>query len=242
MGQSVEMAKIWNAMAERDLAAARFLANGEFYELAVFLSHGAAACALRAAWCLGRRGPPPNASGLVELAEGLDASEHILAACRRLNPHFAGSRYQNAANGNPADNYDLAFAVELLSLAAQVVEECSGQPVPVSAEAEAEQRDTLVAVRRLALRCRDELEATEVYLFGSRAREDWHFGSDCDVMVLSDRFSGLKRWESCLLIEPLWDGPVSVQPLGLTPEEFEGARDKRGPVAMALADGLIALL
>ena len=114
--------------------------------------------------------------------------------------------------------------------------------VVARAEAEAEQRDTLVAVRRLALRCRDELEATEVYLFGSRAREDWHFGSDCDVMVVSDRFSGLKRWESWLLIEPLWDGPVSVQPLGLTRDEFENARGKRGLVDMALADGVVALL
>ncbi len=110
------------------------------------------------------------------------------------------------------------------------------------AEAEAEQREALLAARRLATRCRDELGATQVYLYGSRARDDWHMESDCDVMVLSEGFAGLKRWESWQLIEPLWDGPVSLQPLGLTPDEFENARGKGGLVDMALADGVVGLL
>ncbi|MFN0146867.1 MAG: nucleotidyltransferase domain-containing protein, partial [Dehalococcoidia bacterium] len=117
------------------------------------------------------------------------------------------------------------------------------KPVAVArAEADAEQRETLAAVRRLAGRCRDELGATQVYLYGSRARDDWHRGSDCDVLVLSARFSGMKLWESWQLIEPLWDGPVSLQPVGLTPDEFENARGKGGLVDMALADGVIAQL
>ena len=117
------------------------------------------------------------------------------------------------------------------------------KPVSVlKAEAVAEHGATLEAVHVFARRCRDELGATQVYLYGSRARDDWHRGSDCDVMVLSDRFEGLKRWESWLLIEPLWKGPVSIEPVGLTPAEFEAAKGKRGLVDMALADGVIALL
>ena len=112
----------------------------------------------------------------------------------------------------------------------------------VRAEAQEEHHLTLAAARRLALRCRDELDAAQVYLFGSRAREDWHRGSDCDVMVLSERFAGLKSWESWQLIEPLWDGPVDIQPVGLTPAVFESARDKGGLVTMALADGVVELL
>jgi predicted nucleotidyltransferase len=110
------------------------------------------------------------------------------------------------------------------------------------AEAEEEQGETLEAVKRLALRCRDQLGATQVYLFGSRARDDWHLGSDCDVFVLSERFAGLKRWEAWQLIEPLWDGPVSIQPYGIAPDAYEAAKGKRGLVDMALADGVVALL
>ena len=112
----------------------------------------------------------------------------------------------------------------------------------VRAEAQEEHHLTLAAARRLALRCRDELDAAQVYLYGSRARDDWHRGSDCDVMVLSERFAGLKSWESWQLIEPLWDGPVDIQPVGLTPAVFESARDKGGLVTMALADGVVELL
>jgi predicted nucleotidyltransferase len=112
----------------------------------------------------------------------------------------------------------------------------------VRAESEEEHRLTRAAAHRLALRCRDELGATAVYLFGSRARADWHRYSDCDVFVLSDRFEGMKPWESWQLIEPLWDGPVDLQPVGLTPAAFESARNKGGLVSMALADGMLSLL
>jgi predicted nucleotidyltransferase len=112
----------------------------------------------------------------------------------------------------------------------------------VRAEAQEEHRLTIEAAFRLARCCRDELGATAVYLFGSRARKDWHRYSDCDVFVLSDRFQGMKPWESWQLIEPLWDGPVDLQPHGLTVAAFENARDKGGLVSMALVDGMISLL
>jgi predicted nucleotidyltransferase len=110
------------------------------------------------------------------------------------------------------------------------------------AEARAEQRDALDAARRLATRVRAELGATDVYLFGSRARTSWRYRSDVDVFVISDRFEGLKPWERWTLIEALWDGPVNLQPHGLTAVEFENARGKGGLVDMATADGMVELV
>ncbi|MFN0095225.1 MAG: nucleotidyltransferase domain-containing protein [Dehalococcoidia bacterium] len=106
----------------------------------------------------------------------------------------------------------------------------------------AEQQSALEAASRLAECVHRELSATAVYLFGSRARTDWHRGSDLDLIVVSDRFAGLKPWESWLLIEPFWDGPVDLQPCGLTPAQFEQAKGKGGLVDMAIADGMISLL
>jgi hypothetical protein len=62
------------------------------------------------------------------------------------------------------------------------------------------------------------------------------------VIVLSSRSEGAKPWERWIAIEALWDGPLSIQPHGLTPEQFEAARDKGGLVTMALADGVMPLL
>jgi predicted nucleotidyltransferase len=112
----------------------------------------------------------------------------------------------------------------------------------LKAEAQEEHDATLAAAGRLAERVHRELDASAVYLFGSRARDDWHLGSDADVFVVSERFAGLKPWERWQLIAPLWDGPVDLQPTGVTPEQFSDAVGKGGLVDMAIADGMVRLL
>ena len=112
----------------------------------------------------------------------------------------------------------------------------------VRAEADAEHAATLAAARRLATRAQCELQARAVHIFGSRARRDWHLGSDADIFVISERFAGMRPWDRWLEIEALWDGPVAIQPHGLTPGEWEHAVGKFGLVDMALHDGMVDLL
>lgn len=116
------------------------------------------------------------------------------------------------------------------------------KPVAIlKAEAQEEHRETLAAAERLALRCRTELSASAAYLFGSRARNDWHRNSDADIFIVSDRFAGMKPWERWSAIAALWDGPVDLQPVGVTAEEWQAAKAKGGLVTMALADGIVVL-
>ena len=115
-------------------------------------------------------------------------------------------------------------------------------PAILKAEAAEQHREVLVAARALARRCRAELGACSVLLFGSRARVDWHRDSDCDVVVISPSFEGMTFAERWKLIYDRWDRPVDLNPIGVTPEEFEAGKEGSGIVAMALADGVIELL
>jgi predicted nucleotidyltransferase len=112
----------------------------------------------------------------------------------------------------------------------------------LKAEAAEEHRAVLAAAKRFAHRAQRELGATAVYLFGSRARGDWRRGSDCDLLVVSPRFAGLRRFERPVLMYELWDGPVSIEPWGVTPEELDAQREGGGLVELVLAGPAIELL
>jgi uncharacterized protein len=108
-------------------------------------------------------------------------------------------------------------------------------------EALAEQQAALEAVRAFAKRAVETWNASAVYLFGSRARDDWRRGSDADVFVISERFEGLSQYERAVELSRLWDGPVGCEPMGFTAAEWEQRRGKPGIVSMALDDGLLQL-
>lgn len=72
-------------------------------------------------------------------------------------------------------------------------------------------------------RCQDELGATAVILFGSRATGDYLFDSDIDICVIAQRFSKMTRKERIDACLRLWDGPVALEPIALTPDELLAA-------------------
>ncbi|MDR7551298.1 MAG: HEPN domain-containing protein, partial [Armatimonadota bacterium] len=57
---------------------------------------------------------------LVELGRVLAVPEEVLSDLRLLNPEYATSRYPDAANGVPAENYDERRATALLQAAERV--------------------------------------------------------------------------------------------------------------------------
>lgn len=109
------------------------------------------------------------------------------------------------------------------------------------AEAREEHGEVLQAARRFAQRAAKQFEATAVYLFGSRARDDWRRGSDADLLVVSNHFAGMSQYERALVLSYLWDGPVGCEAMGATPGEFEQGRYRAGIVSMAIEDGMLQL-
>ncbi len=75
---------------------------------------------LKGVWIHLKRAAPPRHHDLVDLGTELGVSEPVRAALRRLNPEYVVSRYPDAANGVPAENYDVELALELVSHAERV--------------------------------------------------------------------------------------------------------------------------
>ena len=65
---------------------------------------------------------------------------------------------------------------------------------------------------------RENLGRVSVILFGSLARGDHNLWSDIDVIIISERFRGIRFVERCLEIE---DPFGNLSPICWTPEEFE---------------------
>ncbi|MFN0095226.1 MAG: HEPN domain-containing protein [Dehalococcoidia bacterium] len=117
----------WMRTARRDVRVARLtLKEGEF-DSAVFHAHQTAEEALNALWAAQTGELPPRTHNLPDLATGLNASAAMVEGCRRLNPHYAASRYPDAANGDPAGNYSFQIASDFVSFAEEVLEWCSSQ-------------------------------------------------------------------------------------------------------------------
>ena len=57
-------------------------------------------------------------------------------------------------------------------------------------------------------------------LFGSRARGTHRPTSDYDLLIVAKRFRGVPWVERAPLAIRIWDLPVDLEPICLTPEEF----------------------
>lgn len=115
-----EEARRWIAQGDADLAYARASCETGFYFGAAFACHQAADKWLKGAIIELQRRLPPKTHNLVELGRALGVPEDVLSDLRLLNPEYATSRYPDAANGVPAENYDLRKAQHLLEATERV--------------------------------------------------------------------------------------------------------------------------
>ncbi len=115
-----EEARRWLAQGDADLAHARATIQIGFYFAAAFACHQAVEKWLKGAIIELRRTLPPKTHSLVELGRVLGVPEEVMSDLRLLNPEYATSRYPDAANGIPAENYDERRATLLLDAAERV--------------------------------------------------------------------------------------------------------------------------
>ncbi len=93
-------------------------------------------------------------------------------------------------------------------------------------------------IERLIKRLRKSIRLDRVILFGSRARGDWLYDSDVDLVLVSPDFEGVhftKRAESVLR---LWDGKTRPEPICLTPEEYRKQKERVTVVGEAAKHGV----
>ncbi|RLF09306.1 MAG: nucleotidyltransferase domain-containing protein [Thermoprotei archaeon] len=61
----------------------------------------------------------------------------------------------------------------------------------------------------------------EIYLFGSYAKGTHTLESDVDIVVVSERFEGLKRPERVEAVRSMLPEDLGLDIIALTPKEFE---------------------
>ncbi|MEM0459764.1 MAG: nucleotidyltransferase domain-containing protein [Thermofilaceae archaeon] len=97
-----------------------------------------------------------------------------------------------------------------------------------------QKRELLAFLKRL----RDELDVSEVYLFGSRIYGTPLADSDLDMVVVSEKFRERSFIENMELLSRLWDGSFTLEMFPYTPEQLEKYKGRKVVVTEALEKGV----
>lgn len=81
-------------------------------------------------------------------------------------------------------------------------------------------RQVLAPLTEMISRLKAKMKIEAVVVFGSRARDEHLVDSDVDVLVVSDDFKGLPRWERGYIILCEWQSHLPLEPIGMTTEEL----------------------
>ncbi len=94
------------------------------------------------------------------------------------------------------------------------------------------------AFRRFLSRLERELEPEKVILFGSRVRGDCKETSDFDLIIVSKKFRGVRWAERAPIVFRLWDIPLDIEPICLTPGELRRRSKELSIVGEAVRSGV----
>ena len=75
-------------------------------------------------------------------------------------------------------------------------------------------------------------------IFGSRARGDYFLDSDIDLIVVSKDFEDINFRKRMGILLEWWEGPVDLEVLCYTLQEFERKKKQIGIVKQAVKDGI----
>lgn len=108
-------AQLWWKQAVRDLDTARHCREAGDHYAAAFFCQQAAEKGLKALHIEIRKASSGPGHSLVFLGRELGAPKELLTFLRELNPEYIVSRYPDAANGLPHENYDETIATRLIA-------------------------------------------------------------------------------------------------------------------------------
>jgi predicted nucleotidyltransferase len=84
-----------------------------------------------------------------------------------------------------------------------------------------------------------ELRPERVILFGSRARGDHRGTSDYDMLIVAKAFRSVPWAERAGMVMRLWDLPLDLEAICLTPEEFRRRAGDLTVVGVAAREGAV---
>ncbi len=94
------------------------------------------------------------------------------------------------------------------------------------------------AFKLFLARLEESLKPERVILFGSRSRRDYKETSDFDLVVVSKKFRGVPWVRRAPMVIRLWNFPLDIEAICLTPEEFEKRSEELSIVGEAAKSGI----
>jgi len=92
-------------------------------------------------------------------------------------------------------------------------------------------------VKSVLKKVRHTIPIEKALLFGSRARDNWLYTSDVDLLVISSAFSTIPFLDRGKIIYQHWDLPIEFHVVCYTPEEFAKKKMQIGIVQQANLEG-----
>lgn len=77
----------------------------------------------------------------------------------------------------------------------------------------------------------------KIILFGSRARGENLKSSDVDLLIISPDFKGVDFRERIIKVSELWDEEYRIEPICLTPKEYQRRKNEPSIVGRASKEG-----
>ena len=99
-------------------------------------------------------------------------------------------------------------------------------------------REVSLALGKLKTQLSRKYNIDKMLLFGSRARGDWLYNSDVDLLVISKDFEGEKYVNRSADILAYWDEAIDLEVICYTPHEFEKKKNQIGIVSQAAKEGI----
>ena len=98
------------------------------------------------------------------------------------------------------------------------------------------EREVNLKMKKFAKRVRKEFSDAQIYLFGSRAKNDELADSDFDILVVSKGFEGVQFFERPVKMYDYWEEKEPIDAFCYTPKEFLEKKRLIGFVSEALKE------
>src|SRR3989344_427175 len=98
------------------------------------------------------------------------------------------------------------------------------------------EREVNLKMKKFAEGVRKEFSDAQIYLFGSRAKNDGLEYSDYDVLVVSKGFEGVQFFERPVKVYDYWEEKEPIDAFCYTPKEFLEKKRLIGFVSEALKE------
>lgn len=87
-------------------------------------------------------------------------------------------------------------------------------------------------------RVRKLINVKKFIMFGSRARGDNTSNSDLDLLIISPDFKNIKFFKRAAPFHLLWEYPLEIDIICLTPEEMSQKKKEIGSIQQAIKEGI----